>query len=177
MYREFILLIVDYFKTIRCKTFTYEWVIPIVLGVVTFLVTITKYLKIDYLGFVNSSVNLLGVLLGFSIMVITVLTTSNNKNIEKIKKIETEYVLYQKNISLYRLLLINYSYLIIAEALGLTNYFILLIFVNSCSHQIKLILFSVFTSMIIHILLLTIRNVTDFYLIITKEETDDSSVK
>lgn len=170
MYREFILLIIDYFKTIRCKTFTYEWVIPILIGIGAFSVTITKYLQINYLVFVNSSINLLGVLLGFSIMVITVLTTSNNKNIENIKKIQTEYILYDKNISLYRLLLINYSYLIIAEAIGLTNYFIVLLFVDHCSHLIKLIFFSVFTSMVIHILLLTIRNITDFYLIITKEE-------
>lgn len=174
MYREFIFLIFDYFNTIKKNVFYYEWVIPFVIGVMCFVLLNFNWLKTDYSLFINSSVSLLGVLLGFSIMVITILTTSNNDNIEKIKKTLTDYIISNEKISLYRLLLVNYSYLIIIEALVLVAYFISLLFFSSFCHTLKLFLFSFYVITIIHILLLTIRNITDFYFIITKEKNNNS---
>ncbi len=175
MYREFIFLIFDYFKTIKKNVFYYEWVMPFIIGIMCFLSLKFHWLRTDYSLFINSSVSLLGVLLGFSIMVITILTTSNNVNIENIKKTLTDYIISNERISLYRLLLVNYSYLIIIEALVLVAYFISLLFFSNFCHTVKLVLFSLYVVSIIHILLLTIRNITDFYFIITKEKNDNTA--
>lgn len=74
-----------------------------------------------------------------------------------------------KNISLYRLTIISYSYIIIVEAflclgfytskaLGIVVNPYVALFVNCC-----------FIALTFNVLLATIRTITDLYLIITKE--------
>lgn len=168
MYLEFLFLVYDYFKTLSLRTFIYEWLLPALIGLLSFVSIRWVHLTINYTLFVNSSITLLGVLLGFSIMVITIFTTSSNPNIEAIKTKMTEYTIFQNKISLYRLLLINFSYLIIAQSFVILSFFIGLLVKSFLPTDILTVLFSVFSVFIFHIILLTIRNITDFYFIITK---------
>lgn len=170
MYIEFLLLTFDYFKTLNKKKIVYEWFLPL------FFATISAILfsKLDfevYSKFKDSSLDILGVLLGFSIAIITILVTGSGKNLEEIKNTSTEIVINSKKISLYELILINFSYSVIMEILLIVGCLVLPIINKICefSSNIKIVLYSIMVFIVLHILLLTLRNITDFYLIITKK--------
>lgn len=172
MYLEFFILIFDYYKTLNKRVLIYEWILPILFG--TFILILltngnsTSATKI----FKDNSINLLGILAGFSITIITILTTGQSRNLEEIKKKETNFIINKKKISLFRLLLINFTYSVILESFLIIfclTYPIILENSNFTKDQ-KYIVFSILVTVIIHLLLLTIRNLTDFYLIITKTE-------
>lgn len=162
MYTEFKYLIKDYFSTLRFKEFVFEWIFPFILGSIA--------LVILYLNDGNSQpdfdsafITLLGILIGFSIAMLTVITTSSNKNIDRIKKEETKYIIDNVKVTLFRLFVINIGYSIIMEIfLLIFNIFIPIIL---CSHNIYTFSFSVF--LIIHILFVNVRTVTNFYFIET----------
>jgi len=170
MYIEFFFLINDYLKTVTKRIFTFEWLLPFILSVLIFYLLFTGKSTSVTETFKNNSINLLGILVGFSITIITILTTGQSKNLEEIKKIKTETKINGKLISVYRMLLINFTYSVVVEV------FLIIIFLiyPLLKHNIpinrltKYIIFSILVFLIIHILLLTIRNLTDFYLILTK---------
>lgn len=172
MYLEFFILIFDYYKTLNKRVFLYEWILSILIGVAVFYILSYGNSTNSTKVFKDSAINLLGILAGFSITIITILTTGQSKNLEEIKKKETNFVINGKKISLFRLLLINFTYSVILESFliifCLTYPIILENF--KIEKTIKYLFFSMLVGTIVHLLLLTIRNLTDFYLIITKTE-------
>ncbi len=169
MYLEFILLFFDYFKTLNKRVVIYEWVFPI-LFCLLLLFCNCKYDLSAYKMFKDNSINILGVLLGFSIAVITIITTGGGKNLEEIKKIITGFTKGTKNITLYELILINFTYSVILEILIIIGCLLMPLISNlfQINHSIKLIIYSMMVFLVVHILLVTMRNLTDFYLIISK---------
>jgi len=170
MYLEFFILIVDYFRTLNKRIIIYEWLLPLVLGLIIFFllkiganVNATKIFK-------DNSINLLGILAGFSITIITILTTGHSRNLEQIKKVETKVKIGNNKVTLYRLLLINFTYSVILEAFLIIFCLTYPLVLSNLEIPIigKYVVFSVLVFLIIHVLLLTIRNLTDFYLIITR---------
>jgi hypothetical protein len=170
MYLEFLLLFIDYIKTVNKRIFIYEIVFPLIIGLAVFFLLRTGHQVSSCAGFRDSSLTLLGVLAGFSITIITILTTSQSKNIDAIKLNITDFKIGGKKISLFRLLLVNFTYSVVLEIiLIIINLLAPLIIDNfNVSLNIKIIGFSIVVFFIIHILLLTIRNLTDFYMIISK---------
>lgn len=170
MYLEFLLITADYFKTINKRIFLYEWILPLSISLLSILfggciVSFGVFEK-----FKESSINILGVLLGFSIAVITIITTGSGKNLEEIKRKETNVSIGTKKISLYGLLLINFSYSVVVEVL-LILFCLIMPLINKIipfGFNLKLFSYSLMVFTVLHILLLTLRNITDFYLIITK---------
>ncbi len=170
MYLEFFILISDYLKTVTKRIFLFEWLFPFLFSLLIFYLLYTgKSISVAE-TFKNNSINLLGILVGFSITIITILTTGHSKNLEDIKKHLTKVKINGKQISLYRLLLINFTYSVIIEA------FLIIVFLTyplinqniQISKPYKHLIFSTLICLVVHILLLTIRNLTDFYLILTK---------
>lgn len=172
MYLEFFILIFDYYKTLNKRVILYEWVLAILIGILIFYIlsygNSTNSTKI----FKDNSINLLGILAGFSITIITILTTGQSKNLEEIKKKETSFVINGKKISLFRLLLINFTYSVILESFLIIFCLTYPIILENFNVEkiYKYLFFSILVTTIVHLLLLTIRNLTDFYLIITKTE-------
>lgn len=170
MYLEFLILTFDYFKTLSWKTIVYEWILPLLFS----LICLLCYCQEDFSGyakFKESSINILGVLLGFSIAIITILVTGSGKNLNEIKKKKTSIQIGGDEISLYDLILVNFSYSVIMEILLILSCLTLPILnkIIYFSTNTKLILYSIMVFIVLHILLLTLRNITDFYLIITKK--------
>lgn len=170
MYLEFFLLISDYFKTINRRLFIYELLFPILIGIsvwgLLYFGTNTKCLG----EFRNNTIALLGVLVGFSITIITILTTSSSKNVDEIKIKKTDYKIGGKVQSLYNVLLINFTYSVVVEVvLIIINLIYPIILANFTVNQnVKIVGFAVVFCSIMHVLLLTIRNITDFYLTLSK---------
>lgn len=170
MYIEFFILIFDYFKTLTKRIALFEVGLPFLLVLSLFFLN-TDNEFVSYKAFKDNSLNILSVLLGFSITVITIITTGSGKNIEDIKSIKTDFKIGNKQISLYELLIINFTYSVVIEILVIVGCLSFPLF-SSCisfNNLTKSLLYLGLIYTIIHIMLLTIRNLTDFYLIITKK--------
>lgn len=172
MYLDFLLIIADYFRTLDRRVFIYEWILPLILAISMGFLFGYKGLPTITETFNNNVIRLLAVLAGFSITIVIILTTGDNKNLDEIKKTKTEITLNSKKISLFRLLIINFTYAVIVEIVLILVCLIYPFILDKLAIQYcaKLIGFSIVFMLVIHILLLNIRNLTDFCLIITKEE-------
>lgn len=172
MYIEFLILIFDYFRTLNKRYVIYEIVIPAFIAVFIFYILFVNNQITACSAFRESSLTLLGVLVGFSITIITILSTSHSRNLEEIKTVKTDVKIGNETISLFRLLIINFTYSVVIEIFLIIVNLIYPLFSNNfeISHVTKYIGFSIDVFLIIHVLLLTIRNMTDFYFILTKNK-------
>jgi len=169
MYLEYILLIIDYYKTLNKRLVLYEICIPLLISIGLYFVINVTNLSLC-VGFIKKSLPLLGILVGFSITIITILTTSHSRNIENIKNIKTKLKRGNDRITVYNLLIINFTYSVIIEIFLIIIQLIYPFFAGflGLNWKINGFIFSVY--LLIHVLLLTIRNLTDFYFIISKPE-------
>ena len=71
--------------------------------------------------FVNNSTSVLSLLVGFTVTLFTLLITASNPSIDEIKNLDSNYILYSKNVSVYRILLIRTAYIIVIESLLLLS--------------------------------------------------------
>jgi hypothetical protein len=173
IYGEWLVPIVDYFRTIKKKEATFEWIIPLVIAII---VSLTFY----YLGNSTKAVlalrnllpSTLAILIGFSITCITVLISSSNNNIEKLKERKTiERFIGKELISIYQWVLIIFVYVLIVQIALL----IFIFFAGFVLHIFNVSFFLIIalfikTFLISHILLILIRNTTNFYFIFFKND-------
>jgi hypothetical protein len=167
---EFLLLIVDYFKTLRRREFLLEWMAPLIIGVLCAIIKSPEKDVIEILKALSSGgISLLGVLIGFSIAVLTILVTSSSENIQEIKNTKTDFIKSHKRLSLFDLLLTNYAYSVVAEVLVLIVNILIASSMFSFEGRVQkfIIFFDVF--LLSHVLLLTLRNITNFYFILSKK--------
>ncbi len=167
MYIEFVFLILDYFSTINKRIFVYEWGIPLIIGIISFFLS-WKIGKPDLYPFIEETIGFIATLLGFTLAALTLFLTSNSQ-LEKSKEYITDKIIRGKKISLHRLLIVNYSYLIIIESIICICFYIGKLFSFVCSGLLSTILNSLFIVILFHILLMTIRTITDLYFVISKE--------
>ncbi len=150
----------------------FEWVVPFVIIMLVILLNICNNYSFEiFFKFKESSLNILGVLLGISIAIITILVTGGGKNLEQIRNVKTPVKINNKQISLYELLLINFSYTIVIEIFVILSSLVVPLFTTFVliPNKIKIILYGFLVFLTIQILLITIRNITDFYLIVSKK--------
>lgn len=170
MYLEYLILIFDYFKTISKKNFLFEVITPLILGIGIACVFYFYPSWLNTSRFVDNSINIIGVLLGFTLAIVTFFVASDNSNIEKTKNYFTEYYIGTRKVSLYRLLIINYSYLIIIEAFICIGFLIGGLFYFSLPFVFQILMKGIYIILVLHVFLLTIRSITDLYLVLTKED-------
>lgn len=150
----------------------FEWFVPFIVMVLIIFLNICNSFNVEiFIKFKESSLNILGVLLGISIAIITILVTGGGKNLEQIRNVKTPVKINNKQISLYELLLINFSYTIVVEIFVILSSLVLPLFTKFIlfPDTIKILLYGFLVFLTIQILLITIRNITDFYLIVSKK--------
>lgn len=165
MYFEYLVLILDYFKTLNRRLFLFEWLLPLIIGsfILVSLLDLNSYEVVK--SFRNESITLLGILAGFSITLITILTTGHSKNLDEIKTIESDIKINGQNISLYQVFLINFTYSVVTEVFLIIFNLIYPFFLYQFefSKMVKLVVFTLSAMILVHVLLLTIRNMVNFY--------------
>lgn len=120
--------------------------------------------------FSETAVTLLGILIGFSVTVITILNSSDADNIKKIKETPTDYFIGTQNLFLFHLLLINLSYAVGIEIISLVCNLCLPWILEKASLESLKILLCIDLVFLIHVILLNLRNTTDFYFILFKSK-------
>lgn len=120
LYLEFLIPIKDYLFTLKLKEFMFDWVVPVMLAALTYILilrpaTLTK----ETSDFAAQILSVLGVLLGFSIASVTLLLTSTSQTIEQLKNTLAEgRKIGGTPISVYQLILITFNILLFAEISG-----------------------------------------------------------
>ena len=153
IYLEFLQLVKDYFATLRKNEFLFEWGIPMVVSVIFY------FSKTNLQGF-SIIINVLAILIGFSITTIAILSSSKNMN--KLKEILSERKIGGQRITLYQLMMITFSFMLFIEIFLLFYNLILKFFTISIHFRI---LYSLNIFFITQILLLNLRNMTNIYFI------------
>ena len=165
MYLDFIVLFFEYFRTLSKRVFIFEWIIPFLISIGVFISIRINNSENCFLNYRENIISLFGVLIGFSITIITLLLTANGENIKKLQEKLTDYKIGKRQLSLYELMIMNFSYSIAMEVIVIIINLFFLAF-NSylqLSFATKLILFSINAMLVGHILLLNLRNICDLY--------------
>jgi hypothetical protein len=171
IYLEFLFPIKDYLSSLKIKEAFFDGVFPAGIAVILHHILI-RYLSFDKINqFSTQLISLLAILIGFTITSVTILVASSSKSIEALKKTSAKRFINRKEISLYKLILGNMTFVLLGElfSLALTIVFYLMTLKNGNSNSIRII-FSIIIFLIIHIILLNLRNVTNFYFTFWNED-------
>ena len=178
MFREFGLLILDYASILK-RYFISDMVVPAIITLLLLLLPSENLVIND--SFVGHVITLLGILAGFNITALTVITTTSGPQILKLKS-QKGTTLNGRRITLFEELYIFISYSVLAsfiiilfETLG---YIISIRSTFGPSIHLTLALLNVWA--VLHILFLNIRNITLIYFSFLekgKKGPEDSSEK
>lgn len=165
---EYLLLIAE-FHLIKRWSILKALGLSIVLGVCVCLFSDDEAYKLQADSYINNIITVLGILIGFSISVFAILLSVENDSIREAKKTETKIQIYNKPIYLYESLIIELAYVIVVQGLLLIANFVYPLFINVSSMTGKLV-FSMDISLMTYSIVLLLRNVLNFYLILTKKD-------
>ena len=164
---EYILLFFEY-VWIKRLSYLSQIIFCVLIGLSIYYFSNEQILVKHSLDFYSNIMTVLGILTGFSISIFTVFLTIDNENIREAKKENFGKKILGKEISLYDTLLIGLAYAIIVQAILLIANFLYPIFIDIETAKSKLF-FAINIAVSIHIILLLMRSVLDFYFIITKK--------
>ncbi len=160
-------IILDYFSILKPKERIFDLLGAALLSVLSLIMAWVKGWDIQY-DFIQSIINFLGVLLGFTLAAMTLIISSNLAN--SLKEFRTEREIRGKQCSLYRVVIASFAYLVIIETFLCISYYIGLLFVDCEFSYWAVVLNTIFIFATFHVLLATIRIVGILYIILTKEK-------
>ena len=166
---EYLLLLIEFFWIKGIRAILWSCAIPVVIGLLIFYKSDNIIYCQNAANFHSNIVTVLGILIGFTISTLTMLLTVNNVNLEKAKLKLIGKEIFKKSISLFDSVVISLAYIIVIQGFLLITNFIYPIFISISTLQGKT-LFAINISLMVHIILILMRNVLDFYFILTKKE-------
>lgn len=123
----------------------------------------------DISNYTSNSINVLGILLGFTASIFAIIITNGNSEIDESKKQETKVKLYKKPFTIYDQLVIGCGFLILLYGSLLILNFLMPIYKNVIdSYYLKI--FSINISLIIFSVIQLVSSILEFYFIITKRK-------
>ena len=112
-YLDFVWPIKDYICTLNAGEFIFDWIIPLVISASIFFLCGIDLCSTQISTYNGYVINALAILIGFSITSITILATSDNEKTKELKEYQTNRSLGNKSISLYQLIFITFSSLML----------------------------------------------------------------
>lgn len=169
MYKSFLILINDYFLTVR-KSAIFDILIPLLLALICGYLISKKLLYIDK-SFLSNILSVLGIIAGFSVTAVALISTTDSTNVNRLKDKKTDITVDGLEISVFRrfYILISYSVLIsfIAILINIIGYLV------PWSRLISPYWITVFKALnlwlIFHIFFINIRNITSLYFVYFQE--------
>lgn len=173
IYGEWLRPIAHYLITLKCNEISYEICIPFVTaGIASIFYYSFDFVILALLKLRDLLPASLSILIGFTIMCITILVTSNSGTIDLIRhEYCDERIIGHKKITIYRWLLILFSHSLLMELITLILVFLsafIIPLINSIG--IGIILLFLETFLLSHILLLMIRAMTNLYFLFRIED-------
>lgn len=166
LYTDFTFTILDYISTIKKREIVYEWLIPFTISLLVYFKVETIHgIKIDC-DFIKSTIsvliNLFAILVGFTMAAIAIFTTADVSKVPILQE-NSERKIRGNKINNYRFVFLNLIYSAISSLfmLLLTLFFTVFLYFDKSS----LIILSILTFGTMHVLFLSIRNITTLYFI------------
>ena len=162
----------DYFRS--RKKLLLKFVLPLIIAflalgsAILFNIGDAEKITSIFGGFIDTQINIVAILISFSVAIITILVSADNKNIQELKETESQKELYNpvggRQLSLYQILLSNIAYNIIVEIF----YLVCLIAISLLQAIIPVVGLKYVTALCVfvmmHILLVLLESVSQMYL-------------
>jgi hypothetical protein len=165
---EYLLLIVEFFIIKGKRAFFYYVLLPICLGLLIYFCSDKINYETNSTNFHTNIITVIGIIIGFTMSMFVMFLTIDNHNLDKAKSKLLDKKLYGKNVSLYDSVLVGLAYAILILGFLIIANFIYPIFIPIKSSGGK-VLFSINISIAVHAILILMRNILDFYFIISKK--------
>ena len=166
---RYLLVFFEYYKTCKKSYLYLNLVVSLILSIAIYFSSCSPNFSQNAQNLIDHTSTILGILIGFSISMFTLLNTATSTNIEEIKKVDTGYKLYNKPVFLFDLLITSMIYIIIFESF-LLIFNLLFNFFLSLSTQKGIIFFCLDIFLLMHIIVVNVSTTIDFYFIITKKD-------
>ena len=165
IYTEWLFPVKDYYCSIRKNEAVFEIAIPFFCATICsalYFFANKVFLALD--GLSNLLPTAISILIGFTVMLITLLLTSTGENVDKLKNTQTDKVLYGRKVSLYQGLHIQFSHSLFSEIVLLLTTFVYL-FWNGLGMPVAagVIFLVVEIHLTLNILLSILRGITSLY--------------
>lgn len=171
IYTDFSFTILDYISTIKKREIVYEWILPIFISVIVyFKVEDIPGIKINC-EFIKSMIailiNLFAILVGFTMAAIAIFTTADVSKVPILNMLGERKIRGNK-ITNYRFIFLNLIYSAISSLfmLLLTLFFTIFLYFDKYS----MLILSVMTFGTMHVLFLSVRNITSLYFVFFNNE-------
>lgn len=162
----------DYFIS-RKKVFI-KFLIPMQIALAALLLAIffnignSEKVLLTFSEFIDTQINIVAILISFSVAIITILVSADNKNIQRLKETESNKKKYKpvngKQLSLFQILLSNIAYNVIVEVVYLVG----LIAISLMQILLPIVTLKYIIAscifIILHILLVLLESVAQMYL-------------
>ena len=166
---EYILLICEYCRMKGLKGLLVNSVIPLSIGGLIYFKADENNYKLNAPFFHSNLITMLCILIGFTISTLTMLLTVSNPNIELAKTALIGKKIYSRQLTLFDSIITGLAYIILVQGLLLIANLIYPIFISILTSHGKM-LFALNISIVIHIIFILLRNILDFYFIVTKNK-------
>lgn len=162
----------DYF--ISRKKVLIKFLIPVFVALATLCFALffnigssTEVISV-FTGFIDTQINIVAILISFSVAIITILVSADNKNIQCLKETESNKKRYRpingNQLSLFQILLSNIAYNVIIEIIYLVG----LIAISLMQNLLPIVSLKYITAIcifiILHILFVLLESVAQMYL-------------
>lgn len=164
---KYLLIIFEYLYIKKLKLFFR--LIPALLVGYSIVYCDLKLTEDDITTYISNSINVLGILFGFTASIFAIIITSDNKVFDEAKAAETEIKLYKKPFTLFDQIVVNTGFLIFFLGLLLVFNFLIPIYKNIFgSNYVKI--FALNICAIIFAMIQLISSILELYFIVTKRE-------
>lgn len=162
----------DYF--LSRKNVLSKFFIPILIALAALLLMVffdignSEKVMSTFSGFIDTQINITAILISFSIAIITILVSADNKNIQCLKETESSKMQYKpvngKQLSLFQILLSNITYNVVVEII----YLLVLIAISLIKTILPIVslkfIVAICIFIILHILFILLESVSQMYL-------------
>ena len=162
----------DYF-TSRKKLYN-KFIIPLIIAIASLLFAIfsnignSEKIILTFYEFIDTQISIVAILISFSVAIITILVSADNKNIQCLKETDSNKKQYKpvdgKQLSLFQILLSNIAYNAIVEIIYLVVLIAISLLRNLLPIETLKYITAVCIFIILHILFVLLESVAQMYL-------------
>ena len=165
IFMEWLIPVFDYYASVRKNEAVFEMLVPLVVAVISSCVYgVVGKITIALDALADLLPSAISILIGFTVMFITLLLTSATPAIEKLKSEGTENIVHEKHITLYQKLHIQLTESLFSEIILLLVTFGYLFYKGLGSLVfIEAVFLTIEVYLTLHILLGIIRSMTHLY--------------
>lgn len=164
---EFIIVIYDYFRTLKRRDIINQVFIPFLVVIILMVCSELISDDIDIYSAIQSIIPIIGVLLGCTLAAMAILINGGPKK-EELQAIKIDSIINKKQMSLYDKMITDYSYLLTVETICCVLFTVL------CPFKFQTNIFtnlanSLFMGVLSSVMIATLKLVSDLYFVMTKK--------